>query len=85
MNSTGPYRIARFTHDKHWISLKLSELRNLQYIFYMITNHLFMYTEVLGVVHAYVNAAMDSVEQAPTASKPIIHRQLFDELKSPVY
>jgi len=26
MNSIGSYRIARFTHDKHWISLKFHEL-----------------------------------------------------------
>jgi len=58
MNSTGWYRISRFTHDKHWISLKLHEMRTLQCIFYMITNQLFMYTEALGDVHAYVNTTM---------------------------
>ena len=88
MHSTGFDRIARFIHDKHWISLKLHEPRNLQYIFHMITNHLFMYTEALGNVHAYVNAAMAScnyVQPTPTSSKSIIYRQLFDELKSHVY
>ena len=47
-----------------------------------------MYTEALGDVHSYVNAAMASCnydEPAPTASRSIIYRQLFDELKSPVY
>ena len=29
MNSTGSYRFARLTLDKHWISLKLQERRNL--------------------------------------------------------
>jgi hypothetical protein len=46
------------------------------YIFYMITNQMFMYTEALGDVHAYVNAAIAScnyVEPAPTASKSIIY------------
>jgi len=88
MNRTGSYGIARYIHYKHWISLKLHELKNLQYIFYMISNQLFMYTESLGDVHAYVNAAMTScnyVELTPTASKSIIYRQLFDELNSPVY
>ena len=87
MNSTGSYRFARLTLDKHWISFKLHELRNLQYIFYMITNQLPMYTEALGDVQAYVNAAMASgkyVEPAPTASRSIIYSQLFEELKSPV-
>ena len=47
-----------------------------------------MYTEALGDVHAYVNAALAScnyVEPTPTASKSIIYRQLFVELKSPAY
>jgi len=85
LNSTGSYRIARFTHDKHWISFKLHELRTLQYIFYMVKNQLFMYIEALVDVHAYVNTTMAScnyIEPAPTSS---IYRQLFDELKSPVY
>ena len=46
-----------------------------------------MYTETLGDVQAYVNAAMASdsyVERAPTSSRSIIYRQLFEELKSPV-
>jgi len=71
------------------VSLKLNERRNLLYIFYMIMNQLLMYTEeALGDVHVYVNVAMVSsnyVEPAPTSSKSIIYRQLFDELKSPVF
>jgi hypothetical protein len=88
MHSTRSLRIARFTNNKQWISIKLQELRNLHYIFHIITNTLFMYTEALGDVRAYVNAALASssyVEPPPTASKLIIYRQLFDELKSPVY
>jgi hypothetical protein len=53
----------------------------------MITNQLIVYTEAMGDVQAYVNAAMASdsyVEPAPTSSKSIIYRQLFEELKSPV-
>ena len=63
-------------------------MRTLQYIFHMIMNTLFMYTEALGDVHVYVNATVVScnyIEPAPTASKSIIYRQLFDELKSSVY
>ena len=47
-----------------------------------------MYTEALGDVRAYVNTTMascDYIEPPLTASKSIIYRQLFDELKSPVY
>ena len=82
------YSVSRFTHAKHWIWLKLPELRTLEYILHMITNTLFMHTEALGDVHACVNAALASynyVEPTPTASKSIIYRQLLDELKSPVY
>ena len=46
-----------------------------------------MYTEVLGDVQAYVNAAMASeiyVQPAPTAYRSIIYSQLFEELKSHV-
>jgi len=71
MNSIGSYRIASLTLDKNWISLKLPELRHLLNIYFMITNQLIMYTETLGYVQAYVNAAMASdnyVEPAPTAS-----------------
>jgi len=87
MNTTGPYRVARLTLDKHWLSFKLHELRNLLYMFYMITNQLLMYTEALSDVQAYVNAAMASenyVEPVPTASRSIIYSELFEELKSPV-
>jgi hypothetical protein len=87
MNSTGSYMVARLTLDKHWISFKLHELRNLLYVFYIITIQLLMNTEALSDVQAYVNAAMASdnyVEPAPTASRSIIYRQLFEELKLPV-
>ena len=46
-----------------------------------------MYTEALGDVQAYINAAMASgnyVEPARTASKSIIYSQIFEELKPPV-
>ena len=87
VNNTGSYRVAKFTLDKHWISFKVHELRNLIHIFYKITNQLIVYTEALGDVQAYFNAAMASdsyVEPFPTSSKSIIYRQLFNELNSPV-
>jgi hypothetical protein len=83
MNSTGSYRVAKLTLDKHWISFKLHELRNV-YIIYTITNQLLVYTEALGDVQAYVNAAMISdcyVEPAPTVSRAVIYRRLFEDLK----
>ena len=47
-----------------------------------------MYTEAFANAHAYVNIAMiscDFIEPPLTASKYIIYRQLFEELKSPMY
>jgi len=45
MHSTKAYRTSRFTRNKHGVSLKLPELRTLQYILQIITNQLYMYTE----------------------------------------
>ena len=86
MNTTGSYRVARVTLDKHYIKFKLHEIRNIMYILYMIRNQLLIYTEALSDVHSYVKAAMASenfVEPNPTASPYVIYRQLFEELKSP--
>ena len=63
-------------------------MRTLQYIFHMITNQLYMYAEALSEVQAYVNTKMAScnyIEPAANASKSIIYRQLFDELKSSAF
>ena len=52
----------------------------------MIRNQMLMYTEALGDVQDYVNVAMASdnyVERAPTASRSVTYRQLF-ELKLPM-
>ena len=87
MNTTGSYRDARVTLDKHSLSFKLHELRNLLYKFYVVRNQLFMYTEAMSDVQSYVNAAMASenyVEPAPSAHRSVVYRQLFEELKSPM-
>jgi hypothetical protein len=88
IHTTRAYRTARFTYAKHWISLKLPELRTLKYIFHVITNQLKMFNEGLCDVRAYVHTAMascDFIEPHVTFFKSIIHRQLYDELKSPMY
>ena len=82
------YTTAKFSDGKHWISLKLPELRCLQYILHKITKQLNIYTEALLDIRAYVNAAMASCDYIVlpiTTSKSIIYRQLFEELKSPMY
>jgi hypothetical protein len=53
----------------------------------MITNQLTVYAEALVDVQAYVNAAMASdgyAEPAPTSSKSIIYRQLFEEFNASI-
>ena len=75
MNTTGSYRVARVTLDKHWLSFKIHELRNLLYTFYMIRNQLRLYIEALSDVQSYVKVTMASdnyVEPSPTAHKSII-------------
>ena len=81
IDTTKAYRTTKFSHDKHWISLKLTKMLSMQYILHMFTNHFNIYTEALLDVRAYVNAAMASYdynEPPITTSKSIIYRQLFD-------
>jgi len=85
MNTTGSYKVARLTLDKHSLSLKLQELRNLLYKIYTVRNQLLMYTEALSDVLSYVNATMASdnyVEPTPNAHGSVVHCQIFEELKS---
>ena len=52
----------------------------------MIVNQLNKFTEGLCDVHAYVHSAMASCDFIqPVTSKSIIYRQLFDDLKLPMY
>ena len=69
-------------------STKAYRTASMQYLLHVIVNQLNMYTEALGDVRAYVNATLPSCEytEPPIAtSKSITYRQLFDELKSPMY
>ena len=51
-------------------------------MFYMVRNQLAMYTEALNDVKFYVIVVLASdtyTEPAPTGSKYVIYRQLFEE------
>ena len=78
INCTGSYRIARFTHDKNWISIEVHGLRTLQYIFRMITNTLVMYTGIgqCSRLCKGRNGLFSYVEGTPTASKSYIQLSL---------
>ena len=66
IHTTRAYRTARFTYDKHWISLKLPKLRTLQHTLHIMAKQLTMFTEAMRDVHAYVNAQMTSCDCVET-------------------
>ena len=85
INSTGSYRVARVYLGQHFMSLKLDELRYLNYLLPMVISQLNRYTEAMPDVINYVTAALYSdtyVEPAYNANKNVLYYQLFDELKS---
>jgi regulatory protein YycI of two-component signal transduction system YycFG len=76
MNTTGSYRVARMFVDKNSISLKLSELRYLLNMFYIIQNQLTLYLQAMQDVISYAKSALHSItyiEPGPLASKEILY------------
>ena len=87
MNSTGTFRVARVYLGQKFISMKLHELRLLNYILPMVISQLNRNTEAMPDVMNSVTAALYSdtyVEQPFSANKNVLYYQLFDELKSTV-
>ena len=87
MNSTGSFMVARVYQGQQFISMKLHELRHLNYILPMVVSQLNRYTEAMPDVMNYVTAALYSdiyVEPPFSANKNVLYYQLFDELKSTV-
>jgi hypothetical protein len=83
--TTRGYKTARITFDRHYISLKLEELRYLSNMFYVLQNQLTYYTLALPDLLNYVAKALSSTtfaEPSPDVSNLILYYQLFDELKS---
>ena len=60
MNSTGSFRFARVYLAQQFISMKLHELRNLNYILPMVISQHNRYTEAMPDVMNYVTAALYS-------------------------
>ena len=70
---------------KKSINLRLSEIRHLSYIFFMIRNQLIRYTEAMSDVINYALTVIGStsyVEPPADANKNILYYQLFEEIKS---
>ena len=88
MSSSSTYKsavISLSNKNKKSINLKLSEIRHLSYIFFMIQNQLIKYTEAMSDVINYVLTAIGStsyVESPANASKNILYYQLFKEIKT---
>ena len=89
MSSSSTYKSAVIPlsnkKTKKSIYLKLSEIRHLSYIFFMIQNELYKYKEAMSDVINYVLTAIGStsyVEPPTNASKTILYFQLFEEIKT---
>jgi len=89
MSSSSTYKSAVISlsnkKTKKSINLKMSEIRHLSYIFFMIQNQLYIYTEAVSDVINYVLTAIGStsyVEPPANASKNILYFQLFEEIKT---
>ena len=89
MHSATPYKTAILTlgvkQNKRSVSLKLQELRYLNYIFPIVQNQLAKYTEAMGDVMNYVISAINSTTYAApplSANRNILYFQLFEGIKS---
>ena len=89
MHSSTPYKTAILApgtkKNRKAVFLKLPELRYLNYIFPIVQNKLFTYTEALADVMTYVLTAINSitfVEPSPTVNRNILYSQFFEEIKT---
>jgi len=89
MHSATPYKTAILTlgvkQNKRSVSLKLQELRYLNYIFPIVQNQLAKYTEAMGDVMNYVISAINSTTYVATPlseNRNILYFQLYEEIKT---
>jgi len=89
MHSATPYKTAILTlgvkQNKRSVSLKLQELRYLNYILPIVQSQLARYTEAMGDVMNYVISAINATTYvAPplSANRNILYFQLFEEIKT---
>jgi len=85
LQTKGTYHVARVYLGKKYISLHLTELRYMMYMFHVVHNQQIIYLRTLPDVITYARAAQHStvyVEPATSASKSILYPQLYEELKT---
>ena len=85
LQTTGTYHFARVYLGKKCISLHLTELRFMMYMFHVAHNQQIVYLRALSDVITYARAAQNStvyVEPATSASKYILYPQFYEELKT---
>ena len=85
LHTTGTYHVARVYFGKKYISLHLSELHYMMYMFHVVQNQQILYLRALSDVINYARAAQNStvnVEPATSAYKSILYPQLYEELKT---
>jgi hypothetical protein len=73
-----------YLHDEY-ISLKLTELRHLSFVFHVVLKQLDAYNSAMADVLTYATAALSSsvyIEPEPGASRHVAYQQLFEELKT---
>jgi len=88
MHSANPYKTVILTlgvkQNKRSVSLKLQELRYLNYIFPIVQNQLANYTKAIGDVMNNVTSALNFTTYVATplsANRNILYFQLFEEIK----
>ena len=84
LQTTGTYHVARVYLGKKYISLHLTELRYMMYMFHVVHNQQIIYLRALPDVINYARAAQLStvyVEPATSASKSILYPNSMRNLR----
>ena len=85
LQTTGTYHVARVYLSKKYISLHLTELHYMMYMFHVVHNQQIVYLRALFDVITYARAAQNStvyVEPATSDNKSILYPQIYEEPKT---
>ena len=89
MSSSSTYKSAVISlsnkKNEKSINFKLTELRHLSYMFFVVQNQLYKYTEAISDIINNVLSAIGStsyVEPPSNASKNLLYYQLFEKIKT---
>ena len=84
LQTTGTYHVARLYLDKKYISLHLTKLRCMMYMFHVVHNQQILYLRALSDI-TYARSPQYPtvyVEPATSGNKSILYTQLHEELKT---